>query len=338
MQKRHKIKNIFSGVSAGVIIFLALWGAVDIFIFSKKINIDDINYSKTIDSLYNIYSFPVPQELIFVDEKVPLENYDVKESIDYEILKTSYWQSEMFLYLKRANRYFPVIEKILKKNNVPDDFKYLAIAESGLRNVTSPAGAKGFWQFMEKTAESYNLEINDEVDERYNLEKSTQAACKYFKEMYKKYNNWALVAASYNMGIGNLDSQIKTQKQNNYWDLLLNEETGRYVYRIIAIKIIMEQPSKYGFRFRHKDLYPAIPVEEIKIDSSVSNFTNFADNFDLSYKILKQFNPWLRKSFLTNSKKKTYTILIPEKGFRTRNYYKDNIKADSLVNYIPTKE
>ncbi len=331
---KFNLKNVFNGFSLGIFIALALWGAMDIFIFSKNIDKSNLLYSENIDSLYKVYAFPVPQELTFAGEKIPVENFDVREAMDYEILKTTYWHSEMFLYLKRAYRYFPIIEPILKEHNIPDDFKYLAIAESGLRNVVSPAGAKGWWQFMKKTGEQYGLEINSQVDERYNLEKSTIAACKYLNDVYKRYNNWTMVAASYNLGIGNLNRQIKAQGQDVYWNLLLNTETGRYVYRITAIKLILENPQNYGFTFRKKDLYPTIPVKEIEIDSSVTNFANFAQEYKLTYKMFKYFNPWLRKTSLVNTKKKKYKILIPEKNFRTKDYFKHDKSANTITNTI----
>jgi membrane-bound lytic murein transglycosylase D len=210
----------------------------------------------------------------------------------------------------------------------------LAVAESGLSNVVSPAKAAGFWQFMKKTALSYGLEVNDEVDERYHLEKSTIAACKFLKNAYKKYGDWALVAASYNMGQGNLDKQIQRQGCNKYYDLLLNAETSRYVYRLIAFKLIMTNPHSYGFKFRKKDLYPEIPVYTVKLDSAVTDFASFAKNHGTNYKMLKYFNPWLRDNILTNKYKKTYTITLPEKDSRHKDYFNGLVDADSIINTI----
>ncbi len=321
-------------ISSGIIYALALTGTITLFVFAKKYYSATEKYNNLIDSTYSVYALPLPDTISFAGERVPLENFDVRESLDKEIHKITYWHSETFLYLKRAHRYFPEIEKILKKNGIPEDFKYLPVAESGLSNTISPAGAAGFWQIMKRTGQSYGLEINKEVDERYHFEKSAETACKYLKDAYKKYRNWALVAASYNTGQGNLDKQLKRQNASSYYDLLLNIETSRYVYRIIAFKIIMENPQKYGFKFRKRDLYPEIPYKEITIDTAVTDFSKFAENFKTNYKILKYLNPWLRDSFLTNKYNKKYTIKIPLEGSRNKNYTADLQNPDSIINTI----
>ncbi|MCK5822583.1 MAG: transglycosylase SLT domain-containing protein [Bacteroidales bacterium] len=266
---------------------------------------------------HSTQSIQIPKKLEFAGEKVPVENFDIYESLDRELSINVFWHSQTILFIKRANRFFSIIEPILKKNNIPDDFKYLAVAESGLMNAVSPSGAKGYWQFLEPTAKECGLEINDEIDERYNLEKSTEAACKFLNKSYKKYNNWTLAAASYNFGRKNLNKQITRQKSDNYFNLLLGEETGRYVFRIIAIKMILSNPQNYGFNINKKDLYPIIPTYKVTIDSSVTNFAQFAKDFSINYKILKIFNPWLRENYLSNKNKKTYEIVIPKKGYRT---------------------
>ena len=283
------------------------------------------NYSKLSDKehveteymdKYNVYALKMPNKLFFAEEKVPLERWDVKESLDREMLVNTYWQSQTLLFLKRANRYFPIIEPILKEENVPDDFKYLALIESGLiPTVVSPAGAVGFWQFMTPTAKDYKLEVNREVDERYNIEKSTRAACKYLKDSYKKFGTWALVAASYNAGRTHIHSQMKLQDAGTYYDLLLGEEPARYLFRILAAKCIMENPTNFGFRFRNSDLYPNIPTRKIKVKGEVKSFADFAKKNGANYKILKFFNPWLRKPYLTNKYKKEYEITLPAKGY-----------------------
>ena len=262
-------------------------------------------------------SIQIPKKLEFAGEKVPVENFDVYESLDRELSINAFWHSQTILFIKKANRFFSIIEPILKKHNVPDDFKYMAVAESGLMNAVSPSGAKGYWQFLEPTAKEYGLEINNEIDERYNIEKSTEAACKFLNKSYEKYNNWTLAAASYNFGRKNLNKQIERQKSNNYYNLILGEETGRYVFRILAIKMILSNPHKYGFNINNKDLYPIIPTYKVTIDSSVTDFAKFAQDLSINYKILKIFNPWLRENFLTNKNKKTYEIIIPKKGYRT---------------------
>lgn len=309
-------------ISTFLLSVFALGGITGIFIFAKYSFEDDKKYNDLRDSTYSVYALPVPDSVSFAGERVPLENFDVREALDKEIHKITYWQSETLLYFKRANRYFPVIEKILSENGMPDDFKYLAVAESGLTNVISPAKATGFWQFLKTTGKSYGLEINNEIDERYNLEKSTIAACKFLKDINKKYKNWAMTAAAYNMGQTNLNRQIKKQKSDNYYDLLLNSETSRYVYRIIAFKLVMSNPEYYGFKFRKKDLYPQIPVSKIELDTAVTDFAIFANDIGINYKMLKTFNPWLRESFLTNKNKKTYYLKIPKASSRSKEYFK----------------
>jgi len=264
------------------------------------------------EDVYKNFALKLPYKLDFCNEPVPLERLDVRESLDRELLVNTYWHSQTFLLFKRANRFFPLIEPILKNNNIPDDFKYLALIESGFTNVVSAAGATGFWQFLKTTGEKYGLIINDEVDERYNLEKSTQAACKYINNSYSFFKNWTLAAAAYNMGDVGLSNQIKNQKVFNYYDLFLNSETARYIYRILAIKIIFENPQKYGFYFEKEDLYPLVNTQKISIDSAITDLAQFALDLGINYKILKEYNPWLRKPSLQNKTKNTYQISIPE--------------------------
>jgi membrane-bound lytic murein transglycosylase D len=277
---------------------------------------DDQKYLNLISEKYSVFAIPIPDTIYFADERVPSEFFDVYENLDREFLVNTYWHSQTFLFLKRANRYFPVIEPILKKNGVPDDFKYLCVAESGLTNVVSPAGAAGFWQFLKATGERYGLIINDEIDERYHLVKSTNAACAYLKESYETYGDWTLVAASFNMGMGGLDKQIKKQGVKTYYDLYLNEETSRYLFRIISIKMIMEKPEAFGIHYRKKDLYPIIPVEQIKADTSITDLATWALGQNINYKLLKIFNPWLRQNTLTIEPGKSYQIDIPLEGYR----------------------
>ncbi len=319
---QNSTNKIFRNIFFGFLFFLTILGILSLFVFSKS-NLKTKTYQDTINNNYNIYAFPMPENVDFAGERIPIDNFDVRESLDREILKVAYWHSECFLYIKRANRYFPLIEKILKENGLPDDFKYLAVAESGLTNAVSPAGARGVWQFMKGTAKEYNLEINEEVDERYNIEKSTKAACIYLKRLYKKYKKWTSSAAAYNVGQGRLSKQIKKQGSESYFDLLLNKETGRYVYRIVALKLILSNPQNYGFRFKKKDLYPEIQTYNTEIDTAISSMVLLANSFDTNYKILKYFNPWIRKDKLTNKKHKKYIFKIPTSGARNKNYFKD---------------
>lgn len=266
---------------------------------------------------YVVTSVPIPPTLDFAGERTPLENFDVSEALDRELLINTYWQSHTMLLIKRANRYFPVIEKILAKHGIPEDFKYLPVAESDLMNLTSPANAVGYWQFLKATAQEYGLEVNSEVDERYHLEKSTEAACKFLLRSYEHYGSWTMAAASYNVGRTGLNQQIERQNSRYYYDILLNEETGRYVYRLLALKLIMSAPEEYGFIFDKDELYQPIPVYQVTVDTPVEDWAEFASRYSINYKVLKIFNPWLRDKKLSNTKGKTYQISIPRKGYRT---------------------
>jgi len=269
---------------------------------------------------YNIYALPIPENLDFAGESMPLNNPDIRERMDRELLVNTYWQSNGLLLFKRANKYFPIIEPLLKEYGIPDDFKYLAVAESGLQNNRSPAGAAGFWHFMKGTGKEYGLEINEYVDERYNLELATRVAAEYLMKSKERFGSWTLAAAAYNAGNAGISRQQKRQQATaSYYDLLLNDETSRYVFRIVALKEILSNPEKYGFNFRENDLYNPIPTYKVKVDTAVTNFASFAKEFDINYKILKIHNPWLRDNFLKNSSGKEYYIEIPEKG-----YYKDS--------------
>jgi len=269
------------------------------------------------DTVYSIQSFRLPENVTFAGERMPLENFDTRESLEREILTSAYRHSSTIMIIKRANRFLPVIEKILKENNIPDDFKYLVAAESEYSNMISPVGATGFWQIMPETGKEEGMEINTVVDERYNVEKSTQFACDYFRRSYERYGNWTLAAASYNGGRAGIDEQINIQKQNNYYDLLLNEETARYIFRAVAYKLVITDPVSYGFDLGKDDLYPELKYYEVKVDSAVTNFSDFAAKYGTNYKMLKFLNPWLRKPFLTPRPNKTYLIKIPADGMRS---------------------
>ncbi|PKB43818.1 transglycosylase-like protein with SLT domain [Cellulophaga sp. RHA19] len=264
---------------------------------------------------YKVTSIDIPADLNFAGEAVPLTDPEVMERIDREFLVNTYWQSNALLLMKRANKYFPIIEPILAKNGVPDDFKYLAVAESGLQNVVSPAGATGFWQIMRATGKEYGLEVNSNVDERYHIQKSTEVACKYLKKYKNKFGNWTLAAASYNAGAGAINKYLTQQKVDSYYDLLLGQETGRYLFRIMAIKEILSAPEKYGFEISEDEMYKAVPSFTVDLDVPVSNFADFANEYEINYKILKRHNPWLREPHLNNNSRKKYTIEIPNKGY-----------------------
>ncbi|NQX90937.1 MAG: lytic transglycosylase domain-containing protein [Flavobacteriales bacterium] len=296
------------GILAAGVIYLSAFKEAE---HTPKGEVIDNQYQEHVGENYKVFSLPTPTELTFCGETVPMEKFGVREKLDRELLVNTYWHSNTFLSFKRANRYFPKIEAILAEEGVPEDFKYLAMVESGLTNAVSPAGARGFWQFMKTTGRNYGLEINDQVDERYHLEKATRAACQYLKDSYEVYGDWALVAASYNMGVGGVNKQLKKQKVDSYWDLLLNEETGRYVYRILAVKEILNNSSDYGFVIRPKDLYEPYQVQTVAVDSAVTSWVDFAIQQGTTYNALKTLNPWIRNGSLSNKSQKTYEIQLP---------------------------
>ena len=247
----------------------------------------------------------------FAGEIIP-ETEDIMERLDRELLVNAYWQSSTILNIKLANRYFPVIEPILAEQGVPDDFKYLAVAESNLRHVKSHANAVGLWQFRKLAAKEWGLEVNDEVDERYHVEKSTIAAAKYLKRLYKRFGSWANAAAAYNMGPTNFAKNLRQQGEQNYFDLNVNDETSRYFFRLVAFKQIMENPHSYGFYVdAHEKYQPFDNYYEVKIDNSVNDWGAFASTYGISYRDLKRYNPWLRSGRLT-VKKNTYYVKIPK--------------------------
>lgn len=255
----------------------------------------------------------LPETVSFAGEPMPIERFDVREALDRELLSNAYFHSQTIRYIKLAPRYFAMIEPILKEEGIPDDFKYLALAESGFNpRAVSPARAVGLWQFLKGTAKDYGLEVNDEVDERYHIEKSTRAACRYLKDAYEKFGSWALVAAAYNCGPDGIKKQIERQKEDSYYDLLVTTETARYVYRIVALKLILSNPEKYHFYIDDAEKYPLIPVKEVKITTAVPDLADFAQQHGINYKLLKDFNPWLRDNMLTNPNGKTYVVKIPQ--------------------------
>ncbi len=316
------------------VLVLALMGLFSVLTFYTYDKSTDADFSMSFNEKYAIYALAIPANLDFAGESVPLKDPEIYERVDREMLVNTYWQSQSLLFFKRTHRYFQVIEPILKKHNVPDDFKYLAVIESGLTNVVSPAGATGFWQIMESTGKEYGLEINKEVDERYHLEKSTEAACKYLKEAHKELGSWTLAAAAYNMGINGVQKQLKRQRTNSYYGLALNSETARYVFRIIAVKELMSNPQKYGFHYREKDLYSPIPTYTVKVDTAVESFGAFADKLGINYRILKYHNPWLRYDYLPNPKGKTYVIEIPKEGYFELSELED-AEASLVIDSIP---
>jgi membrane-bound lytic murein transglycosylase D len=251
-------------------------------------------------------------EYTFAGEALPVDDFDVRERLERELIVNTFWHTSTILAMKLANRYFPAMEKILKEENVPQDFKYLAVIESGLRPVSSVADARGIWQFMEGTARDNGLEVSSEVDERYHVEKSTRAACQYLKALKKRFGSWQMAAAAYNMGGGNLAEAIQQQRATSYFDLNVNEETARYLFRATAMKEIMENPEAYGFAIPKDQLYSPLPkYRTVKVNGAVDNWGDFAMQYDISYRTLKIYNPWMRSHQLTNSKQKVYEVKVP---------------------------
>jgi membrane-bound lytic murein transglycosylase D len=258
-------------------------------------------------------SFDLPATVAFADETVPLSIPDVKERLDKEIQINTYLHSNTIFLIKRAGRWLPQIQEILRQNGIPDDFKYLPLIESNLLNVVSPKEAVGFWQILPTSGKEFGLEITKEVDERYDPLKATRAACKYLKQAYGRFGNWTLVAASYNRGMSGIQRAIEDQQVESYFDLYLNDETSRYVFRILAIKEIVNNPLKYGFRINPKHLYEEEAVKFVEVDQTINDLISFAKKQDTNYKLLKRHNPWLRDDKLTVKKGKMYRLAIPVK-------------------------
>jgi membrane-bound lytic murein transglycosylase D len=300
--KKKKMFFLYGFISGA---FLLFW------LGSTVSNVEDEN---DFPQGYRIISPPVPDELYFCGERVPMDNFEVYERIDRELIVNTYFHSATILAMKRANRWFPVVEPILEANGTPDDMKYLMIAESGITNAISPAGATGYWQFMEEAALKYGLEVDSEVDERYNMEKATEAACRYLNEAYDLFGSWTMAAASYNTGIENVQKQIERQKAKNYYNLVFSEETLRYIARAVTIKEIMNNPEKYGFDIKRNELYNPLPYKLVHVNGPVDDLADFAIGYGINYRILKLYNPWLRDNVLKNKDRKVYSIKIPEIG------------------------
>jgi len=306
-------------LSLSIVAFLLFFIAGELLIFGLAENEEDKQFSEEFLSAYKVYSLVLPTKVDFSGEEAPVNRMDVRENLEREMLVNTYWQSSTLLMLKRANRWFPEIEPILKRNGVPDDFKYLALIESGFTLSVSPSGAAGFWQFLERTGKEYKLEINEQIDERYHVQKSTEAACKYLKDAHAKLKSWTLVAAAFNIRLTGISDQAKNQKTKDYYNLALNQETARYVYRILALKIIHKDPSQFGFKLRKKDLYPVIPTYTVSIDSGTVDLVDLAYKEGVSFKIVKLLNPWIKKTKIDATADKPIILLFPEKTFSNKN-------------------
>ena len=292
--------GLISGLLFTFLIFISSYAEVKAPIDSTETPLPQIIQAPKLDKAFN-----------WAGEDMPA-SADAKERLDAQLLRNSYYHSSTIQYLKRANRYFPTIERILLEQGIPDDFKYLAVAESGLEHATSPANAKGFWQFRKLAAKEQGLEVNDEVDERYHVVKSTIAACNYLKYLKRRFGTWTDAAAAYNVGPTAYARQIKAQQESNYYDLNLNQETSKYVFRLMAIKEIMSHPQDFGYYLQPEELYqPLDNFYEVKVDKSIENWGEFAHQYGVTYRDLKRYNPWLRDNHLTVIKN-TYMVKIPK--------------------------
>ncbi|MFM2376828.1 MAG: hypothetical protein RLZZ165_1925 [Bacteroidota bacterium] len=313
------MKNIRSTVLYFLFPVLLLGGGI-VWIGSVKRSSD--SSLRGLGSHATMLSLDPPVNVHFAGELVPMRDFDVRERLDQEIIKYTFLHSATIMNIKRAARWRPTISKILEREGIPADFFYLCIAESHLSNANSPAGAKGFWQFMEGTAVRYGLEVTEQVDERYDPVKSTVAACKYLKDAYKIFRNWTLVAASYNMGMGGLQKQMNRQCVDNYYDLYLNRETAAYVFNILAIKCIMESPAKYGFDLQPSQLYGPLRYNLVEVDTTISDLIAWSLAHGTTYKMVRVLNPWILGDKLIlpeteeGQKGKTYRIAIPKEGSR----------------------
>ena len=298
-------------IAAIVLASLALAG--EAFIFATRKEESEAVHQRAIRADYRVYAPSIPDTLSFAGERVPLNQYYVRESLDRELVSNMYYQSSTLFNITRATRVFPTIERILREQGVPEDMKYLCVIESGLQCVTSPAGAQGWWQFMKTTGQKYGLEVGDDIDMRNHLEASTVAACKYLKDLKRRFGSWTAAAAAYNCGESGLNKRLVAQRQDSYYELLLNQETQRYVYRILALKLIMQHPQDYGFYVRRCDTYPEVPTTEVDLTGQEVDLVDFARDHGTTYKVLRMLNPWLTSSTLKNKAGKTYKVKIPVK-------------------------
>lgn len=308
-----------------VVILLYL---ISIFLF-KKPSENELSY---VNNNLNVFGLSIPQNLTFCNEKIPADNYEIRNNLEKEFFTNVYWKNNSVILFNKIAKWFPYIEPILKQEGVPDDIKYIAVIESHLSNEISPAGAAGFWQLVPSTARNYGLIVNDEVDERLDVEKSTHAACKLFKDAYARFNNWTLSAAAYNLGIGGIERALKKQNTNNYYDLLLNKETGEFIYRVLAYKTLLSSPHHFGIKKSKIKYLPKIPIKQVSIDSSITNLNYLAKALKCSKAELKLLNPWLLTEKLDNPDKLIYKFKIPKNLNKDySSYYLDLISEDGYI-------
>lgn len=316
IQRKHTVHVIILCLVIGVVASAAV--IITTFTANQPLNIfertgnecPNLIWHGAIDTTALTSPVSVSGELTFAGERVPLEDPEVRERLERELQINTYWHSNTLLAMKMANRYFPEIEAVLNDSGVPLDFKYLPLIESGFRNDVSPAGAVGFWQFVSGTAKRYHLEINNEVDERYNIEKSTRAACSFLKNSKEQLGSWTLAAASYNLGLGGMRQRVQDQQTSNFYDMYFNPETSRYIFRMLAMKIIFSNPQQAGFKITTNDLYQPYRYTTVTVDTPITSIASFAARYGLKYKHIKILNTWLREAQLSNRDRKKYEIKI----------------------------
>ncbi len=324
-----KALSITSIILSGIAL-IAIAGTL--FIFAAQKEPPHEIHKQAIQHNYHIFAPPIPDSVTFCGEPLPMDTYYVREALDRELIVNMYGHTNMILWMKRSARVFPVIEPILKKNGVPSDMKYLCVAESGLANVTSPAKAQGYWQFIESTGKIYGLEINADIDMRNDLEASTEAACRYLKTLYNHLGSWSAAAAAYNCGEAGLSKRMGQQSTKTYYDTRLNSETARYVYRIVAIKLVMQHPQDFGFQLRKCDLYPTIPYTTATLSGQNVDLYEFAKKNGTSYKMLRELNPWLNNDKIANKGNKNYTVRLPaQEGTSLKAILKKDNKSTTVV-------
>ncbi len=328
-----KVKLILTGLF--FLIFCGTYVVVKSFVYPPATN--QIAYH---NNNFNVLGLNIPPDLHFCGEPVPSNNYGIRTALEKEFFSSAYWKTTSMVFFNKAKRWFPYIEPILKKEGLPDDFKYLCVIESHLSNVTSPAGAAGFWQLVPVSARHYGLEVNDYVDERYHVEKATVAACKHIKQAYANFNNWTLAAAAYNRGIGGIRNALRSQKADNYFDLMLNPETGSFVYRILAYKTLLKNPEHFGIKRTQLRYASKIPYKVFKVDTTISDLADFAKHIGVNLVTLRIFNPWLLRSSLPNPGGKVYELRVPKSDNVDYTAYARDLvpEGDVLLPYVKKTE
>lgn len=322
-----EIKNNSIKISLFLLIFLVFYFLEITFL--KSPNRNDVAYE---NNNFKVFGLNIPSNLRFCNEPVPVDNFEIRTNLEGEFFTNKYWKNNSAILFNKVAKWFPYIEPILKQEGVPDDIKYIAVIESHLSNQVSPAGAVGFWQLMPSAARNYGLIVNDEVDERYDVEKSTHAACKFFKEAHKRFNNWTLSAAAYNMGMGGVEKAVQQQNVKNYYDLLLNQQTGEFVYRLMAYKTLLSSPMHFGIKRKKITYFSRIPVKTVTIDSSITDLAYLAKYLKCNKTQIKLLNPWLRKGTLHNPDKQVYKLKIPKNLKKDYSmYYVDLISEDGYM-------